>query len=86
MQVSQSGRNNDFEEILVNELKELRSGEQNLRRLLPKLRTQPQLRDSFLLRLSDIRQRADRLNAVLDPVGALASSPFDSVPNVLPAA
>ncbi len=85
MQLIQCGRDHDFDEILVNELEELRSGEQSLRRLLPKLRSQPQLRDSFLLRLSEIRQRADRLNAVLDPIGALDSSPFEP-PSILPAA
>jgi hypothetical protein len=86
MQLMHFAHENDFDEILVNELEKLRSGEQSLRRLFPKLRKQPQLRDSFMLQLSEIRQRADRLNAVLDPLGALESPRFDSSPTLLPAA
>jgi hypothetical protein len=78
---------NDFDHMLVAELEKLRTGEQNLRRLFPKLRSQPQLRDCFLLQLSEIRQRADRLNAVLDPLGAFAPPLFNSAsPTILPAA
>ena len=61
-------RSEDFEAMLVEELKILKNGERHLQRLFPKLRSQPQLRDYFLLELSAVRQRADRLNAVLNPV------------------
>ena len=58
----------DFDTVLLQELKILKKGERRLQQLFPKLRSQPQLRDRFLLELTAVRQRADRLSAVLDPL------------------
>lgn len=60
----------DFDAVLVAELETLRNGEKHLQRLYPQLRYRPELRDTFLRTLSEMRQRADRLNAVLNPLEA----------------
>ncbi len=60
----------DFDELLVAELETLRAGEQRLECLYSKLRLQPQLRELFLQELAEVRQRADRLEAVLNPLEA----------------
>ncbi len=70
--VSTPTRQDDFDAVLVAELEALRSGEQRLRRLYPQLQGCPQLRESFLRDLAAIQQRADRLDAVLNPLGACA--------------
>jgi hypothetical protein len=68
MQRRQTTKSGDFEAILVEELTILKKGERRLQQLFPRLRSQPQLREYFLLELTAVRQRADRLHAVLDPV------------------
>jgi len=45
-----------------------------LERLYSDLQTKPQLRDHFLRELAELQLRADRLDAVLSPVGAFNSS------------
>jgi hypothetical protein len=65
----------DFEAIVVAELQILRSGERRLQRLYSDLQTKPQLRGHFLRELAELQMRADRLDAVLNPVGARNSSP-----------
>jgi hypothetical protein len=76
----------DFETALVEELRILKTGERRLQRLYPRLRSQPQLREYFLLELAEVRQRADRLNAVLNPT-CIADLPESyAAPTLSPAA
>jgi hypothetical protein len=72
--MNQSSENN-FDAIVVAEIQILRSGEQRLERLYSDLESKPQLRDDFLRELADLQMRADRLDAVLSPVGAMNYSP-----------
>jgi hypothetical protein len=72
--MNQSSTNN-FDAIVVAEIQILRSGEQRLERLYSDLESKPQLRDDFLRELAELQMRADRLDAVLSPVGAMNSSP-----------
>ena len=71
----QKNSTNNFDAIVVAELQLLRSGEQRLERLYSRLQTKPQLRDHFLRELADLQVRADRLDAVLSPVGPTGSTP-----------
>ena len=66
---------NNFDAIVVAEIQILRSGEQRLQRLYSDLHRKPQLRSHFLRELAELQLRADRLDAVLSPVGATSSSP-----------
>jgi division protein CdvB (Snf7/Vps24/ESCRT-III family) len=61
----------EFESALVAELVELRKSEEVLRKMYPRLKARPQLRTRFLEQLADMQQRAFRLDAVLNPLGAL---------------
>ena len=70
----------DFDAILVSELELLREGEERLKRLYPQLPKKPHLRDFFLSELSAVKQRADRLHAILNPFEA-----FEVVAAELPA-
>jgi hypothetical protein len=72
--MNQSSKNN-FDAIVVAEIQILRSGEQRLERLYSDLESKPQLRDDFLRELAELQMRADRLDAVLSPVGAMNSAP-----------
>lgn len=72
--MNQSSENN-FDAIVVAEIQMLRSGERRLERLYSDLESKPQLRDDFLRELAELQMRADRLDAVLSPVGAMNSSP-----------
>jgi len=47
--INNTMQEDDFDAVLVAELKTLRDGEKRLQRLFPKLRTHPHLRDRFLL-------------------------------------
>jgi len=60
----------EFENVLLAELQELRRTEKALERLYPRLKSKPQLRTRFLQQLSDMQLRACRLDAVLNPTGA----------------
>lgn len=84
-QIAISG-SEDFDTVLLQELKILKNSERRLQRLFPKLRSQPQLRDYFLLELTAVRQRADRLSAVLDPLCELELPAAYDMPTVSPAA
>ena len=66
---------NNFDAIVVAEIQILRSGERRLERLYSDLQTKPQLRGDFLRELAELQLRADRLDAVLSPVGVMNSSP-----------
>jgi ferritin-like metal-binding protein YciE len=65
----------EFENALLAELEQLRRTEKALQKLYPRLKSRPQLRTHFLEQLADMQQRAYRLDAVLNPLGAL---PFAS--------
>jgi ferritin-like metal-binding protein YciE len=61
----------DFENALMAELEDLRKSEKALQKMYPRLKTKPQLRTIFLRQLADMQHRAHRLDAVLNPVGAV---------------
>jgi hypothetical protein len=61
----------EFEIALVAELRRLRSSEKTLQRMYPRLKTMPQLRNRFLQQLAEMQLRAQRLDAVLNPISAL---------------
>jgi ferritin-like metal-binding protein YciE len=65
----------EFESVLVAELEQLRKSEKALERMYPRLRTRPQLRVRFLQQLAEMQQRAHRLDAVLNPIGAFQFAP-----------
>jgi ferritin-like metal-binding protein YciE len=65
----------EFESALMAELEELRKSEKALQKMYPRLKSKPQLRTRFLLQLADMQQRAYRLDAVLNPIGALQFAP-----------
>ena len=84
--ITAAAREDDFDAILVAELETLRDGERRLQRLFSRLRSQPQLRDRFLLELAAIQQRTERLDAVLNPLKFFgAPAPF-ATPTLSPAA
>lgn len=68
----------EFESVLLAELEELRRSEKVLQKMYPRLKSKPQLRIRFLQQLAEMQQRAYRLDAVLNPLGALQFAP--SVP------
>ena len=53
----------EFENILLAELQELRRTEKSLEKMYPRLKSKPQLRQRFLEQLADMQQRAYRLDA-----------------------
>jgi len=65
----------EFENVLLAELQELRRTEKALQKMYPRLKSKPQLRTRFLQQLADMQQRAYRLDAVLSPVSALQFAP-----------
>jgi hypothetical protein len=65
----------NFDAIVVAEIQMLRNGERRLERLYSDLQTKPQLRSDFLRELAELQLRADRLDAVLSPAGAISASP-----------
>ncbi len=75
MKKSSNAQLNNFDAAVVAELQLLRTNEQRLERLYSRLLTRPQLRTHFLRELADLQFRADRLEAVLSPVGASGSTP-----------
>ena len=69
----------EFENVLMAELEELRKSEKALQKMYPHLKRKPQLRSQFLQQLADMQQRAHRLDGVLNPIGALQFAPPASV-------
>jgi ferritin-like metal-binding protein YciE len=61
----------EFESALLAELQELRRTEKALQKMYPRLKSKPQLRTRFMQQLADMQQRTYRLDAVLNPVGAM---------------
>ena len=72
--MKQPSKHNNFDAVVVAEIQILRSGERRLERLYSDLQTKPQLRDDFMRELAALQLRADRLDAVLSPVGISNSS------------
>lgn len=68
-------RDDDFETIVAEELEYLRAGERRLQQMYRRLKTKPQLMDRFKSDLAEMRQRVDRLYAVLNPFAALSQPP-----------
>jgi hypothetical protein len=64
----------EFESAVVAELRQLRRSEKVLATMYPRLKTTPQLRERFLMQLAEMQQRAQRLDGVLNPLGALQFS------------
>jgi hypothetical protein len=73
--MQQPSKHNNFDAVVVAEIQILRSGERRLERLYSDLQTKPQLRDDFMRELAALQMRADRLDAVLSPVGVSNFSP-----------
>ncbi len=65
----------EFETALVAELQHLRTSEKLLQRMYARLKSRPQLRSRFLQQLAEMQLRAQRLDAVLNPLGALQPPP-----------
>jgi hypothetical protein len=84
--IAAAAREDDFDAILVAELETLRDGERRLQRLFSRLPNQPQLRDRFLMELAAIQQRAERLDAVLNPLKFFDPAAPLSNPTFSPAA
>ena len=70
----------EFENVLIAELEELHKTEKALQRMYPRLKRKPQLRTHFLRQLADMQQRAYRLDAVLNPTGALQFPGLEHAP------
>jgi ferritin-like metal-binding protein YciE len=71
MKAMQSIRQDEFENVVLAELQQLRRTEKALEKMYPRLKTKPELRNTFMQQLADMQQRACRLDAVLNPTGAL---------------
>jgi ferritin-like metal-binding protein YciE len=69
----------EFEIAVVAELRQLRTSEKHLQRMYPRLKTMPQLRSGFMQQLAEMQLRAERLDAVLNPIGAMRS-PLPAAP------
>ena len=71
MKAVSSRSQDEFENVLLAELQDLRKSEKALQRMYSRLKARPQLRTRFLEQLADMQQRIYRLDAVLNPVGAM---------------
>ena len=80
-----TARNDSFDKLVLTELEIVRNSEERLERLFPKLRLNPQLQDCFLQELAAVRQRADRLDAILNGLEAVEMLPVAAY-NHVPAA
>jgi hypothetical protein len=69
------GASDEFETAVVAELRHLRRSEKLLQSMYPRLKTMPQLRVRFVEQLAEMQQRAQRLDAVLNPTGAMQFAP-----------
>ena len=61
----------EFEDVLMAEFEELRKTEKALQKMYPRLKQAPKLRIAFLRELAEMQRRAERLDGVLNPIGAL---------------
>jgi ferritin-like metal-binding protein YciE len=69
------GASDEFETAVVAELRLLRKSEKLLQSMYPRLQSTPQLRARFVEQLAEMQHRAQRLDAVLNPVGAMQYAP-----------
>jgi ferritin-like metal-binding protein YciE len=69
------GASDEFETAVVAELRLLRRSEKLLQTMYPRLSSMPHLRARFVEQLAEMQHRAQRLDAVLNPVGALQFAP-----------
>ena len=60
---------------MVAELRHLRRCERLLQCMYPRLKSMPELRTRFLRQLAEMQWRARRLDAVLNPIGAMQFAP-----------
>lgn len=74
--------NETFDRFVLTELEIVRSSEERLERLFPKLRLSPQLQKCFLQELQVVRKRAERLDAILNGLEAtqLRMAGYDQLP------
>jgi hypothetical protein len=61
--------------FLLTELQILRSGEERLQRLFPSLGLHPQFQKLFLQELAEVRERADRLDGILNCSNTFSAAP-----------
>jgi ferritin-like metal-binding protein YciE len=61
----------EFESALLAELQEIHRTEKALQKMYPRLKSKPYLRIRFMEQLGEMQRRAHRLDAVLNPIGAL---------------
>ena len=80
-----AARIESFDKLVLTELEIVRTSEERLERLYPKLRLNPQLQECFLQELAAVQQRADRLDAILSGLEAVEMMPLVNL-NQLPAA
>jgi len=66
-----AGASDEFETAVVAELRHLRRSEELLQTMYPRLKSTPQLRARFVQQLAEMQQRAQRLDAILNPIGAM---------------
>jgi hypothetical protein len=57
-----------LENIVITELVYLRESEDRLQRLYTHLGKKPHLRDEFMSELAELQMRADRVDALIDPM------------------
>jgi hypothetical protein len=58
----------NLENIVITELAYLRESEDRLQRLYTRLGKKPHLRDEFMSELAELQMRADRVDALIDPM------------------
>ncbi len=73
--VTSTSSHDEFESLLVAELQAIRRSEKALQKMYPRLKSKPQLRSRFLEQLTEMQQRAQRLDGVLNPIGAMQVPP-----------
>jgi len=65
-----------FDQLVLAELEMLKSGEARLQRLFARLEVRPQLRRVFFEELAAVKDRADRLDGILNWPNALQAVPM----------
>jgi hypothetical protein len=68
------------DQFVLTELEILRSGEERLQRLFPNLGLHPQFQTFFLQELAEIRERADRLDGILNCSNTFSAAPSQLQP------
>jgi len=73
-------QDDSFDKFLLAELEIVRSGEERLQKLFPKLRLHPHLQECFLRELAEVRERTDRLDAILNGTPQPAFEQYGQLP------